>query len=267
MASISTGMRPGLLLEIGDGDPLSWGNGSCDTATVPTRKVTVQVKAITVRIPVEVTCDGEGLTSRAWTRRCSHASGPSKRSPVSSKRPHVTVGFTTAAHQKKSPVISRPREEHDVHAQRRAMELVSIHERSVARFRRGIAVTTGSFRLGHEEPGAQLGVRHEFQPRLDLHARAERALSALVDLMFLRTGGLSPTQSVIDRPARPSTVDPAVGSVQCLSCRHRTWSVLRLQAPARLSFTPLVLPTVERRLRSHDRTITPQAWRFMDSSS
>ena len=33
----------------------------------PTRKVTVQVKATTVRIPVEVTCDGEGLTSRAGT--------------------------------------------------------------------------------------------------------------------------------------------------------------------------------------------------------
>ena len=33
----------------------------------PRRKVTVQVKATTVRIPVEVTCDGEGLTSRAGT--------------------------------------------------------------------------------------------------------------------------------------------------------------------------------------------------------
>ena len=55
------------MLEIEDGDPLSWDNGSYDTAMNPTRKVTVPMKATTTRLPVEVTCDAEGLTSRAGT--------------------------------------------------------------------------------------------------------------------------------------------------------------------------------------------------------
>jgi hypothetical protein len=55
------------VLDVEDGDPLSWDNGSCDTTHAPARKVTVPVKATTTRLPVEVTCDGEGLTSRAGT--------------------------------------------------------------------------------------------------------------------------------------------------------------------------------------------------------
>ena len=48
---------PGFVLEIEDGDPLSWDNGSYDTAMNPRERNTILVNATTPSARVEVTCD------------------------------------------------------------------------------------------------------------------------------------------------------------------------------------------------------------------
>jgi len=53
--------------ETGDGGPLSWDNGSCKTPDTPPERNTVLVNTTTPAARFEVTCDMDGLTSRAGT--------------------------------------------------------------------------------------------------------------------------------------------------------------------------------------------------------